>query len=113
MSERESILQQAREACLRRDYSKAYDLYQALLLQTYLDDPQVSHLEHLPPEALVEALKLAFMIHSHTRDVLSQEPSNVQWQDPFGAWSDLPDTMLDDLDQLRHANQPTPPLELL
>jgi hypothetical protein len=33
------------------------------------------------------------------------------WQDPFGAWSDLPDTMLDDLDQMRHEVSPTPPLE--
>jgi len=69
------------------------------------------YLEHLPPEAqeeaatyieaLVEALRLASVIHSHTGDVPSQEPTDVQWQDPFGAWSDLPDTMLDELDQLR------------
>jgi hypothetical protein len=81
------------------------------------------YLEHLPPEAqeeaatyieaLIEALKLGAMVHAQTKDVSSQEPTGVQWQDPFGAWSDLPDTMLDDLDQLRHASQPTPPLELL
>lgn len=81
------------------------------------------YLEHLPPEAqeeaatyieaLIEALKLGSTIHTQTRDVSSKEPTGVQWQDPFGAWSDLPDTMLDDLDQLRHASQPTPPLELL
>ena len=62
------------------------------------------YLEHLPPEAqeeaatyieaLVESLKLASKIHAQTRDVLSQGPTDVQWQDPFGAWSDLPDTML-------------------
>jgi hypothetical protein len=77
------------------------------------------YLEHLPPEAqeeaatyieaLVEALKLASMIHVHTRDVPSEKSISAQWQDPFGAWSDLPDTMLDELDQLRHISQPTPP----
>jgi len=46
-------------------------------------------------------------------DALGQESTDVEWQDPFGAWSDLPDTMLDDLNQLRHASRPTPPLELL
>jgi hypothetical protein len=35
-----------------------------------------------------------------------------QWQDPFGAWSDLSDTMLDELDQIRHSSQPTLPWEL-
>ena len=39
-SKNQSILRQAYEACLRRDYPKAYDLYGALL-QTYPDDPQV------------------------------------------------------------------------
>ena len=80
------------------------------------------YLERLPPEAqeeaatyieaLVEALTLASMTHSHATDVPNQELTNVEWQDPFGAWSDLPDTMLDDLDQLRRSSRPTPPLEL-
>jgi hypothetical protein len=86
------------------------------------------YLEHLPPEAqeeaatyieaLVEALTLASITHSHTTDVHRDsalrlsEPTDVEWPDPFGAWSDLPDTMLDDLDQLRHSSRPTPPLEL-
>ena len=75
-------------------------------------------LEHLPPEAqeeaatyiaaLVEALQHTSRLHRQA----SQEPVGVEWQDPFGAWSDLPDTMLDELDRLRHASQPTPPLEL-
>jgi hypothetical protein len=79
-------------------------------------------LEHLPPEsqeeaatyikALVEALTHRSPMHTSTKDVSSEEATSVQWQDPFGAWSDLPDTMLDELDQLRHASQPTPPLEL-
>ncbi len=80
------------------------------------------YLEHLPPEAqeeaatyieaLAEVLKHTSTIHTQSENVSRQEPKTVQWQDPFGAWSDLPETMLDDLDQLRHANRPTPPLEL-
>jgi hypothetical protein len=82
----------------------------------------LSYLEQLPPEAqeeaatyietLVEAWRLALITDSHAEEVPSQEPTNVEWQDPFGAWSDLPDTVLDDLDQIRHASRPTPPLEL-
>lgn len=34
-----------------------------------------------------------------------------QWQDPAGGWADLPDDMLEELDRLRHASSPTPPLE--
>ncbi len=34
-----------------------------------------------------------------------------RWEDPAGAWYDLPDSMLDELDRLRHAVPPTPPLE--
>ena len=65
-------------------------------------------LEHLPPEAqeeaatyieaLVEALQHTSM---RTTSSKQQEASDAVWQDPFGAWSDLPDTMLDDLEQLR------------
>lgn len=33
------------------------------------------------------------------------------WEDPAGVWSDLPDTMLEELDQQRHASPPTPPLK--
>lgn len=78
------------------------------------------YLEHLPPEAqedaatyietLVQLWRKVLIIQSHTKDVPNQDPTNEQWQDPFGAWSDLSDTMLDDLDQIRHASSPTPPL---
>jgi predicted kinase len=36
-----------------------------------------------------------------------------QWVDPAGSWSDLPETMLEDLDQNRQSSQPTPPPENL
>lgn len=35
------------------------------------------------------------------------------WIDPVGAWSDLPGTFLEDLDRLRHAVPPTPPIQAL
>lgn len=74
-------------------------------------------LEHLPPEAqeeaatyieaLAEALQRASRFRTQAGVASSQKPVNVEWQDPFGAWSDLPDTMLDELDRLRHESQPT------
>ena len=80
-------------------------------------------LEHLPSaaqeeavthiQALVEALRHTSVIDASTKDMPDEEAAtSIQWQDPFGAWSDLPDTMLDELDHLRHISQPTPPLEL-
>jgi len=35
------------------------------------------------------------------------------WKDPYGSWSDLPETMLEDLNQIRHNTHLTPPLENL
>ncbi len=83
----------------------------------------LSYLEHLPPEAQeevathIEALAEALIRHRSTIRTQSQYASNqeiagLQWQNLFGVWSDLPDTMLDDLDQLRHSSQPTSLLEL-
>ncbi len=58
------------------------------------------YLEHLPPEAqeeaatyieaLAEVLKHTLITRTRSGDVSSQKPNSVQWQDPFGAWSDLP-----------------------
>ena len=83
----------------------------------------IPSLEYLPPEAqeeaaiyiqaLVEALRHTSVINASTKAMPDEEAAtSMQRQDPFGAWSDLPDTMLDELDQLRHINEPTPPLEL-
>ena len=79
------------------------------------------YLEHLPPEAqeeaatyieaLAEALGRRPFLSGHIQSVPHKRESLEQWEDPAGAWSDLPDTMLEELDQLRHANPPTPPLE--
>ena len=83
----------------------------------------LSYLEHFPPEAqeevatYIEALaeeltRHRSIMHTQAQDASSQQIASMHWQDPFGAWSNLPDTMLDDLDQLRHSSKPTSPLEL-
>ena len=75
------------------------------------------YLEHLPLEAqeeaatyiesLVEALESEAFFPGRIRSVpYLHKESAEQWQD-------LSDTILDELDQLRHANPPTPPLEEL
>ena len=81
------------------------------------------YLEHLPPEAqeeaasYIEALAEAFerkaFVPEHIRRIHGEAQPVEDWEDPAGAWRDLPDTMLEDLDQLRHTNPPTPPLEHL
>jgi hypothetical protein len=81
------------------------------------------YLEQLPPEAqeeaatyieaLAEALERGAYAPGRVRPNPRATESMEDWQDPAGAWSDLPDTMLDELDQLRHASSPTPPLEQL
>ena len=81
------------------------------------------YLEHLPPEAqkeaasyieaLVEALERDAFVLGRVRRVPHEMQSVEHWEDPAGAWRDLPDTMFEELDQLRHASPPTPPLEHL
>ncbi|HZT99311.1 MAG TPA: hypothetical protein VFA10_06600 [Ktedonobacteraceae bacterium] len=83
----------------------------------------LSYLEQLPPEAqeevasyieaLVEALERETFVPNHSRRVPREIQPTKHWGDPAGAWSDLPDTMLEELDRIRHANPPTPPLEHL
>ncbi|MFL5697230.1 MAG: hypothetical protein ACJ797_09045 [Ktedonobacteraceae bacterium] len=81
------------------------------------------YLEQLPPEAqeeaaiYIEALAEAFeheaFVRGHVRRVPDEMQSGESWEDPAGAWRDLPDSMLEELDQLRHASPPTPPLHSL
>ena len=80
------------------------------------------YLEHLSPEAqeeaatyiaaLTEALECESLVSGRKRPVLQQRESVEQWEDPAGAWRDLPDTLLEELDNLRHSSPPTPPIEL-
>lgn len=81
------------------------------------------YLEHLPPEAqeeaaiyieaLAEALERETFVPSRIRAVPHEMQPLEPWEDPAGAWRDLPDTLLEELDRLRHASSPTPPLEHL
>jgi hypothetical protein len=82
------------------------------------------YLEHLPPEAQEEAatyiaaLTEALEFESLMSDRKNKKPLRQQieagepWEDPAGAWRDLPDTLLKELDDLRHSSPPTPPIEL-
>ena len=76
------------------------------------------YLEQLPPEAqeevaaYIEALAEVFA-RSHVRRIPHEVQPTERWEDPMGAWSDLPDTMLEELDQLRHTYSPIPSLEYL
>ncbi len=81
------------------------------------------YLEHLPPEAqeeaatyieaLAEALERGAYASDNSKFARRERETMEEWEDPAGAWSDLPDTMFEELDQLRHASPPTPPLEYL
>jgi len=81
------------------------------------------YLNHLPLEAQEEAASyIEALVEELEREAFSpgrirRVPHKMQpvehWEDPAGAWRDLPDTMFEELDQLRHANPPTPPLEHL
>lgn len=78
------------------------------------------HLEQLPEETqevvatyievLIETLERNARVHG---SIQQMSPTIDPWRDPAGAWSDLPDTLLEDLDRLRHVVPPTPPIEQL
>lgn len=60
-------------------------------------------------EALLDALEHDNVAQGHLQAITTPtHPSTETWHDPVEAWSDLPDTFLDELDQLRHATPPTP-----
>lgn len=81
------------------------------------------YLEHLPPEiqeevashieSLIDKIEHEAFMAGRIRHLLQEMQTTEDWEDPAGAWSDLPDTMLEELDLLRHANPPTPPLDQL
>ena len=83
----------------------------------------VSHLEYLPPEAqeeaatyiaaLTEVLERKFFVLNRIHAVPSQIKPEQPWEDPAGAWRDLPDTLLEDLDQIRHASSSLPCMSLV
>lgn len=54
---------------------------------------------------------LGHLSEKDTRKTHQEILAVEQWVDPAGLWSDLPETILEDLDQIRQSSQPTPPLE--
>lgn len=66
----------------------------------------LSDFDHLPSEAQAEALvhiKALLELLGRNAVIDSQQTAHEeQWVDPAGAWSDLPDDMLEELDRLRH-----------
>ncbi|HCI81013.1 MAG TPA: hypothetical protein DHW02_15140 [Ktedonobacter sp.] len=65
----------------------------------------LSDFDHLPDEAQAEALvHIKALLEFLDRDVPIHQRTayEEQWVDPAGAWSDLPDDMLEELDRLRH-----------
>lgn len=63
-------------------------------------------------EVVAEIVEWLGHLSEKETDKTHQEVQAVkQWVDPAGSWSDLPETMLDDLHQIRQDSQPTPPLE--
>jgi len=81
------------------------------------------HLEQLPSEVqeeiaeyiegLLGDLEREEAEGNHNGQTLPMMASAKPWHDPVGSWQDLPDTMLEELDHLRHASPPTPPIALL
>ncbi|MGH2507852.1 MAG: hypothetical protein ACRDHZ_10695 [Ktedonobacteraceae bacterium] len=76
------------------------------------------HLERLPKETqdeimsyievLLDALEHNTIAHDRVQQATAPTlPPNEAWTDPVGAWSDLPDTFLEELDQLRYMTPPT------
>ena len=78
----------------------------------------MAELEYLPPEAqeeaatyiaaLTEALEFESLASGRKNPAPRQIESVEQWENPAGAWHELPDTLLEDLDQIRHSSPPTP-----
>lgn len=66
----------------------------------------LSDFDHLPTEAQAEALvHIKALLELLGRDAViypQQTAHEEQWVDPAGAWSDLPDDMLEELDRIHH-----------
>ena len=75
-------------------------------------------LQHFPPEMQeeianhIEALEQEVFAHDRMKEFPQMASSEEPWEDPAGSLSDLPDDMFEELDKIRHANPPSPPLEL-
>lgn len=77
------------------------------------------HLEDLPPDIqeevanYIEAVEREAFVLGRLHILPSETSQTDNWEDPVGSLSDLPDDMFEELDRIRHANPPTPPIENL
>jgi hypothetical protein len=78
----------------------------------------LADLEHLSPDEQEEiALYIEALRNSHGREAIPAEFEAVvspsPWQDPAGAWSDLPeDDEAETFYRMRHETEPSAPIEL-
>ncbi len=78
----------------------------------------LSHLQYLPPDMqeevanYIQDVKQEALARGRMLGLPDMAIDEEPWEDPVGAWSDLPDDMFEELDKIRHSNPPTPPIEL-
>lgn len=76
------------------------------------------HLQYFPPEmqeeiaSYIKELEQVAYAHGRMKKLPQTISSEEPWEDPAGSLSDLPDDMFEELDKIRHANPPSPPIEL-
>lgn len=56
---------------------------------------------------------LGYLSKKEVGKTYQEVQAGKQWIDPTGSWNGLPETMLEDLEQIRQSSQPTPLLENL
>jgi hypothetical protein len=85
---------------------------------------ELPDMEHLPEPAQeelaaqIEALLGQFGYRKRSQQGASSKArkrTKKEWENPVGAWADMPDTvdeMFEAFEKIRHANPPSPPVEL-
>ncbi len=67
------------------------------------------HLQYFPPEMqeeianYIKELEQEAFAHGRMQELPQMASSEEPWEDPAGAWSDLPDDMFEELDRIRHS----------
>ncbi len=78
-----------------------------------ISDPRITVDTVRPLDEIVAEIVqwLGHLSEKETGKSHQEVQASKQWVDPAGSWSELPETMLEDLDHIRHSSQSTPPLE--
>ncbi len=80
-----------------------------------ISDPQII-IDTIRPQDEIASEIIAWLEYLSKQEsgISHSEVQTVEhWKDPAGSWSDLSETILEDLDQIRHSSHPTPPMENL